>query len=133
MSLKSRSIQAGATLWFAAALTCCTTAGHSDAAPKEQLIAVGWVQAAGEIRIYAHSSDLGKLYDRSCISGLMTEGRTLPPEFQNRRMTVYGTLVDAKEIDKFALHAISVGVENYCNSPKIAIITRLVVADPLDK
>lgn len=26
----------------------------------EQLIAVGWVQAAGEIRIHTHKSDLGK-------------------------------------------------------------------------
>lgn len=93
---------------------------------REQLVAVGWVQAAGEIRIYARQSDLGKLYDGSCISGVMTGGRTLPEKLQNSFVSVYGKLVDARELDELALQGITVGVENYCNSPKIAIVTRVV-------
>jgi hypothetical protein len=98
---------------------------------KERLVAVGWVQAAGEVRIYARKADLGKLYDGSCISGLMTHGRTMPKKFANRHVAVYGTLVDSKEFDEMTLQFIITGVENYCNSPEIAIITRIVpVNDP---
>jgi hypothetical protein len=50
----------------------------------------------------------------------------MPAKFQNHYVSVYGSLVDAKEFDDMVAHGISAGVENYCNSPKVAIITRIV-------
>jgi hypothetical protein len=116
-------------VWCLLAVTACTTAGHSGQAPKDHLIAVGWVQAAGEIRIYSRQADLGKLYDGTCISGVMTERRTMPASLQSQHVSVYGTLVDAREFDQKAQQLVTTGVENYCSSEKIAIITRLVEAD----
>ena len=129
-----RGMGSQAVAWLVGTLVCFTViAGPSKEQTKEQLIAVGWVQAAGEIHIYVHRSDLGRLYDGSCLTGVMTGGRTMPAELQNRRVSVYGTLVDAKEFSDMTVRGISAGVENYCNSPKIAIITRLVLTTSVTK
>jgi hypothetical protein len=125
MSLTCRGIKS--PVWLAVTLTCFViVTGNSADRGEEHLITVGWVQAAGEIHIYAHRSDLGRLYDGTCLTGVMTDGRTMPAEFQNRRVSVYGTLVDAKEFSDMTVRGVSTGVENYCGSAKIAIITRLV-------
>ena len=113
----------------AAILTLVASIGATCAQPEqkldEHLIAVGWVQAAGEIRIYTQKEDLGRLYDGSCISGTMTNGRAMPSRLQNQHVSVYGTLMDAEKLHEMTLQGISIGVENYCNSSKIAIITRI--------
>lgn len=112
-----------------ATLTSSPTSSQQPAkqrSSKEQLLAIGWVQADGEVRIYANKADLGKLYDGSCISGTMSRGRTMPKRFQNHLVRVYGTFISREELDDMALRAISIGVENYCASDKIAIITRMV-------
>ena len=113
-----------AVLAFVAGIS--TACGQSEQKLDEHLIAVGWVQAAGEVRIYARKEDLGKLYDASCISGAMVNRQTMSARLQNQHVSVYGTLVDAKEFDQMALHGINAGIENYCNSSNIAIITRII-------
>jgi len=126
VSLK-KHLETQAILAFAIVSICLIcTVGCAHQASNEQLIAVGWVQAAGEIFIYAHKSDLGKLYDGSCISGVMTRGRKMPEKFNGHLVSVYGKLMDEEDLRGFTLRGISIGVENYCNSPKIAIITRIV-------
>src|ERR1700722_4484497 len=128
MSLTGLRVMFKNIVWLVATITGFgAVMGYSEDKSKDQLIAVGWVQAAGEIHIYAHRSDLGKLYDGSCLTGVMTERRTMPAEFRNRRVSVYGSLVEAKEFSQMTARGFITGVENYCNSPKIAIITRLVL------
>jgi len=103
------------------------SAACAQSAPlDEQLVAVGWVQAAGEVRIYSRKEDLGKLYDASCVSGVIVKGQTLPSRLQNRHVSVYGMLVDVEQFNQMALKGITAGIGNYCNSSKIAIITRIV-------
>ena len=112
-----------AVLAFVAGIS--TACGQSEQKLDEHLIAVGWVQAAGEVRIYARKEDLGKLYDGSCISGAMMYGRTMHARLQNQYVSVYGTFLDVEKLHEMTLQGISIGVENYCNSSKIAIITRI--------
>jgi hypothetical protein len=125
MSLKRHILPIWTVAVVAVILT--STNAHSQQPPKGEPIAEGWVQSAGEIRIYAHKSDLGKLYDGSCISGVMSDRRTMPKKFKNRHVLVYGTLIAARELHDMTLHGYSIGVENYCNSNKIAIISLLVL------
>jgi len=112
-------------------MSACTTAEaprqgqQASQGSDEKLIAMGWVQAAGEVRIYPRKADLGKLYDGSCTSGAMTNRRTMPKSFNNHYVAVYGTFIDAQEIRQMTLQGASIGVENYCGSPKIAIISRI--------
>jgi len=129
-ALNSRLICSWFVFFVVVTLGCLPGMGsNAEEKDGEKPIAVGWVQAAGEIRIYFHKSDLGRLYDGSCLSGVMTRGRTMPPELQNHRVYAYGKLLDAKELSDATKRGISIGVENYCNSPKIALIERLVPAD----
>jgi hypothetical protein len=102
---------------------------HSPA-KTNQPIAEGWVEAAGEVRIYPRQGDLGRLYDKSCISGVMTQRRTRPRQFSRQYVRAYGILIDRSEVDNMAAHLSSIGVENDCNSDQIAIISRLVLAAP---
>jgi hypothetical protein len=111
-----------------ALIVCAVSAAQ---APPEKtaspvLLLKGWVQANGEIRIYAHHRDLGQLYDGSCTSGVMTRSRTLPDSLQNRYVAVYGSWMSAGELEKMAANLVSIGVENYCSSARIAIIERVV-------
>jgi hypothetical protein len=106
-------------------LVVSAACGQPERAREEQFLAVGWVQAAGEVRIYSRKEDLGNLYDGSCISGVMVNGQTLPDRLQNRRVSVYGSFIEAEHIYAKALQGITAGVENYCGSSKIAIITRI--------
>jgi hypothetical protein len=118
-------------------LSACTTAEAPRQEPQasqgsqesqgsdDELIAMGWIQAAGEVRIYPRKADLGKLYDGSCTSGAMTNRRTMPKSFNNHYVAVYGTFIDAQEIRDMTLQGASIGVENYCGSPRIAIISRI--------
>jgi hypothetical protein len=125
----SRGVKVKSWIWLGLVAGCLGQAlrpAYSQGASSERLIAVGWVQAAGEIFIYARKSDLGRLYDGSCISGVMTNRRTLPKKLNNHHVRVYGRLMDSKELDDLVVQGISLGVENYCNSAKIAIITRIV-------
>ena len=92
-----------------------------------KLIANGWVQGAGEIRIYANKADLGKRYEGVCTSGLMTHGRTMPAKYQNQFVAVYGRLVDEQTFTKLLAQGFSAGLENQCGGRQIAIIERLVL------
>jgi hypothetical protein len=107
------------------ALVVSAACGQPERAGEEQLLAVGWVQAAGEVRIYSRKEDLGNLYDASCISGVMVNRQTMPDRLQNKRVAVYGSFIDAEQIYAKALQGITSGVENYCGSSTIAIITRI--------
>jgi hypothetical protein len=112
---------------FGCTAACSTAEGARQESQEsdDELIAMGWVQAAGEVRIYPQKADLGKLYDGSCTSGAMTNHRTMPKRFNNHYVAVYGTFIDAQEIRDMTLLGASIGVENYCGSPKIAIISRI--------
>ncbi len=52
----------------------------------------------------------------------------MPRELNNRHVAVYGKLMDAKELDDMVSRGITIGVENYCGSQKIAIVSRIVEA-----
>ena len=103
----------------------CAASESSDTGTKS--IARGWAQARGrEVRIYYSRKDLGKLFDGSCISGTMSSGRTLPKSLQGKYVEAYGVLIGKDELDAMAARLESIGVENYCNSSHIAIITQLL-------
>ena len=121
VSRRSSSWRAG----FLALTACCSACAEYETRPEEP-IAVGWVQSAGEVRIYPRKEDLGKLYDMVCVSGVMSNGRLMPSRFRNQHVSVYGILVDADAFYQQALNGATAGVENYCNSSKIAVITRMV-------
>jgi len=93
-------------------------------------LAKGWIQAAGEIRLYRNRADLGRLYDGSCISGVMTHKRTLPNQLQNRYVAIYGSWITKESLYEMAVHLKSIGVENYCNGTRIALIERVVPLQP---
>ena len=57
--------------FFTACMVVFLNPAYSQQDSSGKPIAIGWVQAAGEIFIYARKSDLGNLYDGSCISGVM--------------------------------------------------------------
>jgi hypothetical protein len=126
VSLNQSRVLARITLALAISGSTSTACGQSDRGIGERPVAVGWVQAAGEIRIYSRMEDLGNLYDGSCISGVMVNGQTLPDRLQNKHVWVYGTLVEAKDFYDRTAKGVTSGVENYCASLKIAIITRIV-------
>jgi hypothetical protein len=115
-------------LLLAVGLACtagCSTTAAARRGADDALIAMGWVQAQGEVRIYPQKADLGSLYEGKCTSGVMTGSRLMPKKFSNHYVAVYGRLVDARELEEEILRGITSGVENYCNSPQIAIITRI--------
>ena len=89
----------------------------------------GWAQAAGEIRIYARREDLGKLYDRTCVSGVMSRSRTLPPAMRNRYVAVYGAWISADELYEMTLRGVSIGAENYCAGERLFVAERIVALD----
>jgi hypothetical protein len=89
----------------------------------------GWVQAAGEIRVYARREDLGNLYDRTCVSGVMARSRTLPLPMNNHYVAVYGTWISADELNAMALRGESVGAKNYCSGERLFIAERIVALD----
>ena len=107
---------------------CALWSIHAQSEEPETvtLLAKGWVQAAGEIRIYRNLADLGHLYDGSCISGVMTQGRKLPGDLQNHYVAIYGSWIRAEDLHAMTAKGESIGVENYCNSTRIALITRVV-------
>jgi hypothetical protein len=98
-----------------------------EKAATSTLLLKGWIQAAGEVRIYARHDDLGRLFDGSCVSGAMTRRRTLPDNLQNQYVAIYGSWISANELAKMAANLESIGVENYCSSPRIALIERVVL------
>jgi diaminopimelate epimerase len=101
----------------------------ADGTPSNNnLVAVGWVQFAGELRIYPKREDMGKLYDKSCISGMMAAHATKNvKKYNGRHVTVYGELVDWSSFEEKIGQGWSFrGLENYCSSEKVAIISRIV-------
>jgi len=89
----------------------------------------GWAQAAGEIRVYARREDLGNLYDRTCVSGVMSRSRTLPLAMNDQYVAVYGTWISAAELNAMTLRGESVGAENYCAGERLFIAERIVAVD----
>jgi hypothetical protein len=124
--MSRNQMKTGGLRFFTACLVVFLNPAYSQHDSSGKPIAIGWVQAAGEIFIYARRADLGNLYDGSCISGVMAHGRKFPKSLNGHYVRVYGRLMDVKELDDLVSRGISIGVETYCNSPKIAIITRLV-------
>ena len=117
---------------FALAACAALTAVSAETTrePDSVLLVKGWVQAAGELRIYPSRKDLGHLYDGSCVSGVLSNGRTLPAHLQNQHVAAYGAWMSSDELSAMTVRGESIGVENYCGGPKIAIIAKLV---PLSK
>jgi hypothetical protein len=104
----------------------CPIHAQSEEPETVALLAKGWVQAAGEIRIYRNRADLGHLYDGSCISGVMTQGRSLPDHLQNHYVAIWGSWITAEDLHEMTAKGESIGVENHCNGTRIALITRVV-------
>ena len=81
------------------------------AGPK--LLAKGWVQAAGEIRVYRHRADLGRLYDGSCISGVMTRGRALQINCRTTTLRFIDSGSQRQPLSEWlTIQLESIGVEN---------------------
>jgi hypothetical protein len=116
-----------ATFVLAACLVLgCAASGER---PGDAPLLKGWVQAAGEIRVYPRRGDLGKLYDQTCVSGVMTESRMLPRAMLNRYVAVYGTWISANDLDEMTLRGETIGAENYCGGERLFIADRIVAID----
>jgi hypothetical protein len=104
----------------------CACALSTAASAKEELIATGWVQARGEVMIYFRKEDVGHLFDGSCMSGKMSgHNPAMPKKYQNQHVRVYGVLLSWAELyDRLKRFGENSGVENYCASADIALITR---------
>ena len=68
----------------------------------------------------------------SCMSGKMSgHNPAMPKKYQNQHVRVYGVLVSWAELyDRLKRFGENSGVENYCASADIALITRLELIAP---
>jgi len=64
------------------------------------------------------------------MSGIMTLGRTMPPKFKNKHVLIYGTLYDRNAFGGGLQGTESAGLINYCDSPKIILISKMVIDAP---
>lgn len=109
-----------------ACMTLCWCAGAGRAAAAEKPVIVGWMQAAGEIRIYPRREDLGTLYSGKCMSGILPSRREAPRSWKNSRVAVYGTLISWASVAEQRARGITMGLDNYCGGDQVIMITRMV-------
>lgn len=95
-------------------LSSCTHAPNTAFSYREF---TGWFQQAGEFRLYKNQSDLGSLYDATCISGRFPDRQIQERanNFNNMRVTIRGRTANVKDIPIEGVPYI----ENYCNSAVI--------------
>jgi hypothetical protein len=79
--------------------------------------------------VYARQKDIGNLYDRTCVSGVLTGSRTLPASMRNRYVAVYGSWLNASTLYEMSLRGQSIGAENYCNADRLFLADRIVALD----
>lgn len=106
-------------------VTAITGGGWARPSHSDRLLVTGWAVAHGEIRIYPRREDVGRLFDGSCISGVMTHGRQMPANLQNRRVAAYGSFMSVAALNYATAHGASIGVANNCASTRIALISHL--------
>ena len=87
---------------------------------------IGWLQVAGEGRVYKHRGQMGRLYDGTCISGVMRNGKTIEKGANNRKVRATGILYHWPLGPSDGLTHI-MGMENYCGNVKVMLIDKVVV------
>lgn len=100
----------------------------TEIGPSSRL--VGWITFNSELQIYARREDIGRKYDRLCISGrfaTLRQQRSAASRFQGKKVVITGTLLNADQY--MTAHEFDPLVENYCASDQI-LIARTIEISP---
>lgn len=117
------SMRLASTAALVALCGCLSVPGSS----RNQAEFSGWFQQAGEFRLYRRSEDLGKLYDRSCISGRILDRAKQEQAEQHNGQRVIITGWTA-EYDQLTLEGAPF-IENYCAARLVLYATDIRRAD----
>lgn len=121
------------TLSLSLSLSCsqaASQAAFSSGSPRPRTNHSGWAFFSSEMRLYARKEDIGKLYDKSCISGKFNKFASFnraARRYHGKRVRVTGFLLGTEAY--WSANPFGATIENYCNGDQI-LIAETIVADP---
>lgn len=107
----------------------CASTPHPQASDDGAFEVTGWIFLKGELRIYERKEDIGKLFDGSCISGILS--RQLSRTDARDRFDGMRVRIRATDLGPDALGSNEGGFyyssfENYCASSRILLVQRII-------
>ena len=88
----------------------------------------GWITFAGEFQLYPKQEDVGRQYDRTCISGYFATKRQqigAARAYDGKHVRVTGTLIPVAQY--WSRTEVGSPVENYCDSASILVARSITI------
>ena len=102
----------------------------ATASPSPRVTLTGWVVLGCELRLYERKEDVGKLYDRSCVSGKfdrMAGFDRAARRYGGKHVRITGFLI-ATDV-YWSRNPFGATIENYCDGHHI-LIAETIAGEP---